>query len=67
VVDIEDFIRQNKPKGRKSKLLPFKDQIIRLNDLGYSQEQICEYLSQNGVEVTQTGLSKFLIRHSEET
>lgn len=61
---LQDFIENNEPKGKRSKLLPHLDDILTLLDLGYSQEQVCEYLeTDKGITITQTGLSRFLARH----
>jgi hypothetical protein len=65
-VGIEEFIKKHQPKGKKSKLYPFLDNILRLQDLGYSQEQICLYLeTEEGISVTQAGLSRFLSQYGD--
>jgi transposase len=68
---IEEFIQSNEPQkrqGRKSKLLPYLDNILRLKTLGFSQKQILMYLeSEEGVKVTPAALSKFLSIHENES
>jgi DNA-binding transcriptional MerR regulator len=67
---IEEFIQNNDPQkrsGRKSKMLPYLDNILRLRNLGFSQKQICMYLeTEEGVKVTQAALSQFLAIHADD-
>lgn len=58
---LEKWLEKNKPLKRKSNLLEFHDEITRLNELGYTQNQISEYLKEvHETETTQQNLSKFL-------
>lgn len=60
-VSVEEFMAQNhQKKGRVSKLTPFKDDILLLKKNGYSQEQILDYLRQNGLVVGTTTLNSFI-------
>lgn len=56
---IEEFKKKKKTKN-KSKLFDFKNEIIELITDGYSQESICEFLQENGVETNQPSVSRFL-------
>lgn len=63
-VSLQDFIARNhQKKGRTSKLTPFKDDILFLKQSGYSQQQILDFLSQNGLTVGMTTLNSFIRKH----
>lgn len=64
-ISVQDFIAQNhQKKGRVSKLMPFKDDILFLKQNGYSQQQILDFLSQNGLTVGMTTLNFFIRKHN---
>jgi arginine repressor len=56
---IEDFKKKKKPKN-KSKLFDFKNEILQLIKDEYSQESICEFLKENGVQTKQSNISQFV-------
>ena len=60
-MDIKEFIRQVKPRAKRSQLDPFKDQIFQLKELGYANGQIRDWLATNGIEVTQESVRKFVV------
>ena len=60
-MDINEFIKQFKPRAKRSQLDPFKSQIFELRDLGYSNGQIRDWLATNGIEVTQESVRKFVV------
>lgn len=65
-VSVEEFMAQNhQKKGRVSKLTPFKDDILLLKNNGYSQEQILDYLRQNGLVVGTTTLNSFIKKNNK--
>ena len=59
-MDINEFIRQVKPRAKRSQLDPFKSQIFELRELGYANGQIRDWLATNGIEVTQESVRKFV-------
>ena len=60
-MDINEFIKQVKPRAKRSQLDPFKDQIFELRALGYANGQIRDWLATNGIEVTQESVRKFVV------
>ncbi|WP_426148741.1 hypothetical protein [Polaromonas sp. DSR2-3-2] len=60
-MDISEFIKQVKPRAKRSQLDPFKSQIFELRDLGYANGQIRDWLASNGIEVTQESVRKFVV------
>ena len=60
-MDINEFIKQVKPRAKRSQLDPFKSQIFELRELGYANGQIRDWLATNGIEVTQESVRKFVI------
>ena len=60
-MDINEFIKQVKPRAKRSQLDPFKSQIFKLRALGYANGQIRDWLATNGIEVTQESVRKFVV------
>ena len=60
-MDIKEFIKQVKPRAKRSQLDTFKSQIFELRELGYANGQIRDWLATNGIEVTQESVRKFVI------
>ncbi len=60
-MDINEFVKQVKPRAKRSQLDPFRSQIFELRDLGYSNGQIRDWLATNEIEVTQESVRKFVV------
>lgn len=60
-MDINEFIKQVRPRAKRSQLDPFKSQIFELRALGYANGQIRDWLATNGIEVTQESVRKFVV------
>lgn len=60
-MDISEFIKQVKPRAKRSQLDPFKSQIFELRALGYANGQIRDWLGTNGIKVTQESVRKFVV------
>lgn len=60
-MDINEFVKQVKPRAKRSQLDPFKSQIFELREMGYSNGQIRDWLATNGIEVTQESVRKFVV------
>ncbi|WP_373700714.1 hypothetical protein [Neisseria dentiae] len=59
--DLDDFVKNNTPSGKKSKLDAFAREIFALKKLGYSEKDILRFLSEKkGVSVTQPTLNRFI-------
>lgn len=59
--DLDDFVKNNTPSGKKSKLDAFVREIFALKKLGYSEKDILRFLSEKkGVSVTQPTLNRFI-------
>ena len=59
-MDINEFKKQNKPKGHRSKLTAFRTEILDLKKAGYAEHQICSWLKTQGLEISRPGLRKFI-------
>lgn len=59
-MDINEFEKRMQPRAKRSKLEPFQAQIFELKAKGYANWQVCEWLLENGVKVSQEGLRKFI-------
>ncbi len=65
-VSVQEFMAQNhQKKGRTSKLAPFSKDILLLINNGYSQNQILDYLRQNGLIVGLTTLNAFIKKNHQ--
>lgn len=59
-VSVKDFISGQEENGRRSKLEPFKSDILLLKQKGFSQKQIQQFLKENGLEVGLTTINWFV-------
>lgn len=59
-MDVKEFEQQMQPKAKRSRLEPFHAQIFELKEKGYANWQICKYLADNGINISQEGLRKFI-------
>lgn len=67
-MNIEEFEKQVKPRAKRSKLEPFKDQIFELKTKGYTNLQVSEWLALNNMKVTSESVRKFIkTREGKET
>ena len=64
-VSVAEFVNKNSPKGKRSVLEPFSEDIERLVSLGYSLDQVLAWLSENGVRITRSAISQFRGRSAE--
>jgi hypothetical protein len=65
-MDIEEFKRKINPKGKSSKLDPYRIQIFDLKQTGYTNQQICEWLETIGEKITKDGLRKFIVSRQKQ-
>lgn len=63
---IEKWLEKNKPLKKKSNLYEFKQDILKMLELSYTQNQICECLKDvHQIETTQQNVSAFLKKELE--
>lgn len=65
-MDIEEFVKQVQPRKKRSRLIPFTDQIMRLKNEGYTDLQIRDWLEANGVKVSREMVRKFVVKKATE-
>lgn len=56
---LEKFVFQNKPE-LIAKLDEFKKEIISLNEMGYSLDQILDFLREQGIDIFKPTLAFFI-------
>ena len=57
MTDIDDFLKKVQPRGKRSKLNPFADEIFLLKEQHYTLDQICTYLfEKKSLEVSRQNL-----------
>lgn len=59
MISVNEFLMKVKPKSG-SKLLPFREDILKLKKADLSNQKICEFLKLNGVEVSHQRVAVFL-------
>ncbi len=64
-ISVEEFITEQEEKGRRTKLEPFKTDILLLKQKGFSQKQIQHFLKANGLEVGLTTINWFIKTRSQ--
>lgn len=63
---LEKWLEKNPPLKKKSNLYEYKEEIVRLLGLNYTQNQIVAYLKDiHKVETTQQNVSSFLKREQK--
>ena len=59
-MDINEFLQRVQPRKKRSRLIPFAEQIAMLKRQGYTDLQIRGWLAENGVEVSREAVRKFI-------
>ena len=62
-ISVEQFKQRVKPAGR-SKLDPFRDDLLALYSDGYSLDQLLEFLALNEIQVAKSTLHGYLKRRA---
>ncbi|WP_066570490.1 hypothetical protein [Snodgrassella sp. CFCC 13594] len=60
MMDIKEFINQEKPIPRSSKLDPYRSDILELHRLGYNLNQILKFLESNKLVISKPALQRFI-------
>lgn len=63
-MDIEEFAKKVQPRKKRSRLIPFKDQIMTLKSQGYTDLQIRDWLALNEIEVSREMVRKFIAKQA---
>ena len=62
--DLEDFIKSYENKlssGKRSVLEPYKDEILEMKQLGFTEKLILQFLAENkNIRVSQQALNRFI-------
>ncbi len=64
MISLDEFMATEKPK-RRSKLEPFKNDILTLKNEGYSEASIVKYLAMNNITVSQRTVNIFIHKNRE--
>lgn len=59
-VDADEFMKTHSVRKRVSILEPFRDEIFKLKNAGYSIRHIVEFLALNNVVISQNALNSFI-------
>lgn len=61
-MDIAEFEKQFEPRAKRSRLEPFRAQILELKAKGYANDQVAQWLATNGVTISSEGVRIFTKR-----
>lgn len=64
-MDANEFLRNVTPAVKRSRLVPYWEDIAKLRASNCTLDQVCGFLRKNGVHISIAGLSKY-IRSREE-
>lgn len=59
-MDIDEFVKLKQPRAKRSKLQPFRAQILELKAKGFTNLQIGEWLASNNITVSQESVRKYI-------
>jgi len=62
---LDDFLKKVEPKKRKSKLIKFRDEILKLFENDYTVQQIQFFLKKQKVETSIPNIYKFIKKQQE--
>lgn len=69
--DLEDFIKSYENKlspGKRSVLEPYKDEILKMKQLGFTEKLILQFLAEKkNVRVSQQALNRFIRSRLQKT
>lgn len=60
-ISADEFLKTAK-QAKRSRLDPFRDDILKLKNADVTNIEICRFLQMNGVEISAAGLGKYLRR-----
>lgn len=66
-MDVDEFVKRVPPAARTSVLAPWIEAIKTLRSGGYTLDQVLDFLRQNEVVISRSGLSAYLRRQVEKT
>ena len=58
--NLNDFLKNNEPERRISKIEPFRKEVFQLYEQGFKVEQIIDFLKGEKIETSKQNLYKFL-------
>lgn len=66
-MNVDEFIKMNvaERSSRLSQLAPFREDILKLKNEGFTEKKILEFLAINNVVVNQSTLHRFVKRQTE--
>ena len=64
-MDANEFLRNVTPAVKRSRLVPYWDDIAKLRASNCSLGQVCGYLRENGVQISIAGLSKYIKKRED--
>lgn len=64
-MDANEFLRNVTPAVKRSRLVPYWEDIAKLRARNCTLDQVCGFLRENGVHISIAGLSKYIKRREE--
>lgn len=64
-MDANEFLKNVTPAVKRSRLVPYWEDIAKLRASNCTLDQVCGFLRENGVQISIAGLSKYIKRREE--
>lgn len=65
-MDATEFARKVAPACKQSQVTPYWADVVKLRNSGYTLGQVCEFLKENGVQISIPGLWVYIQRRAEK-
>ncbi|MGF1698742.1 hypothetical protein L4D09_00185 [Photobacterium makurazakiensis] len=65
-MDADQYKIANQPTKKLESLESFKGGLFELRSSGYTYKSLCDWLSTNGIEVSEHTVRRFFAKHSED-
>jgi len=59
---LDEFMVTVRPAKQRSKLKPHQADIVKMRELGYTLDQVCEFLARNAVSTSPSNVASYLRR-----
>ncbi len=65
-MDAREFKIENQPTKKLESLVRFKDGLFELRSSGFTYKSLSDWLSTNGITVSEHTVRRFFTKHSDE-
>ena len=65
-MDVEEFTLNTPLAGKRSKLAPYRADLLKLAEMGYTLAQMQNFLKLNGIVISCSGIAAYLARQKNK-